>query len=55
MAKAREVVVVVGKGHRDWQEYWNGVDMEEPTTLKVGRGRRLGRWGPCRGMPGGQG
>jgi hypothetical protein len=41
MAKAREVVVVAGKGHQDWQEYWDGADMDAPTTLKV-RGGWLG-------------
>ena len=35
MAKRQEVVVVAGKGHVDWQEYWDGVDMDSPTTLKV--------------------
>ena len=37
MARARDVVVVAGKGHIDWQEYWDGAefDLEERTTLKV--------------------
>jgi hypothetical protein len=42
MAKPRDVVLVVGKGHQDFQEYWDGISPpNQPETLKVG--------GPLRG------
>lgn len=54
MARAREVVIVAGKGHQDWQEYWDGADFENRETLKVGNG--LPAWVQgCKGgwvMPG---
>lgn len=34
MAKPREVVIVAGKGHVDYQEYWDGASMDSPDTLK---------------------
>ena len=34
MAKKGDVVLVVGKGHEDFQEYWDGIT--EGATVKVG-------------------
>ncbi len=42
MAKPREVVIVAGKGHVDYQEYWDGADMDNPDTVKVGAGQAHG-------------
>jgi hypothetical protein len=49
MARPRDVVVVVGKGHRDWQEYWDGAEFgpEQRETVKVGWGGRGEAGGVC--------
>ena len=57
MAKPREVVIVAGKGHQDWQEYWDGGDLESRETEKVGAGAGAGAWlggwvGGCRCLAG---
>lgn len=51
MAKPREVVIVAGKGHVDYQEYWDGADMDNPDTIKVGAGLRGVRCVCCAPAP----
>lgn len=34
MAKPKDLILVLGKGHEDFQEYWGGQELGE--TVKVG-------------------